>query len=136
MVNDIKFNSDNLKTVIDSFIIDTNIYPINGYNSILGYLSLSGSDTILILRNTPPYEKEDLVFRGKYKNYDLYFYSPLQLERKLENLIVYDKTILNNKILELQSNEIDMVYEASYIINGDDIRKEKIPLEWSTDSIK
>lgn len=58
-------------------MFNTNIEPVYDYNQIIVkvYRSERTNDTILLIENSPPVEKANYAFSGKYRNYKLHFFS-------------------------------------------------------------
>jgi len=122
----------NFKNTLDNFIQDTNIYPINNYDIILikFYINEKSLDTLVMFENHPPFEKNNFIFANSYKGYKLYFYSPDNLKEKLYKLV--DSSDVEKKMIlpeSLDNEEVDMTYQAIYVINKDSIYPLKIPLE-------
>ena len=130
---EIVFLNKDFEKVIDSFIISVKHHSINRYDQILIYLQKDNNDTILRLENSPPFEEEDLRTILSYKNVDLYFYAPQDLDNKLS---VFFKRKEKERIgeIEIDTVTVDAVYMLSYIINGNKIIRRKIPLELSTEA--
>jgi len=133
----IHFNNHRFKTVLDSFIMNTGIYPVQKYEDILISIYKENKDTILSFENAPPFELKNLKLISNYKDFNIYIYAPSFLHKKMNTLISldYEKDSNINKV-KIDSMDIDMIYRTSYIINGDEIKLRKVPLVWSTDSLK
>src|SRR5690554_7865074 len=89
--SDIVFRNDEFKNLLDDLLRQQPISPSNGYNSVLVYLSLYKNDTLMVVMNCPPFEKEELKAYHYYNSYRIHFYAPKELEKKLATSLKYHK---------------------------------------------
>lgn len=139
---EVEFINNDFKVVLDSFILDAKIYSAQQYNDILISLNEENNDTILSFENANPFELENLKSVFRYNDFTLYFYASDSLNHKLKTFIKTNNNYLNNsglitnEIKKINIMETPPIYSHSYLINENKIKFIKVPLEWSTDSIR
>lgn len=138
---DIEFINDDFKVILDSFLLDTKTYSAQEYNDILISLIEKNNDTILKFENVNPFEFENLKSVLKYNDFILYFYASDSLNHKLKTFIKINNYLdisdfKMNEMEEMSEMETPPIYSHSYLINENKIKFIRVPLVWSTDSIR
>ncbi len=139
---EVEFINNDFKVVLDSFILDAKIYSIQQYNDILISLDEENNDTILSFENANPFELENLKGVFTYNDFTLYFYTSDSLNHKLKTFIKTNNDYLDisgfrtNEMEKINIMETPPIYSHSYLINENKIKFIKLPLVWSTDSIR
>ena len=119
-ISELNIYNSSLKEKIDNFITNIKIYPIESRDDVLIYFTVNKkNDTIIDLYNRNPYECKNLINVSFYKGKTIYFYSSKNLSNKINTLMKIDKNdykpICNQNII---NNEVDIIYQESYVLKN------------------
>lgn len=129
-VQELNIKNQNLSKVINNFIANTHIYPVDSHRDILFYFYIDKEDTLIDLINQAPYECQNLIGIATYKKYQLFFYSRSQLKNRLKDLIDLKESnysIYCDEIID--TSYVDVIYQESFILKNGSINQMAYPLE-------